>query len=163
MSFVLYSTFLRVSLLCCPEKPADPVCTDDRDFRRGVESLDLLSYSESRCLSFVVHSLVLSCFPALDLEHNIGSSFYPRLVNKPVRKYYLIHEWTCLFTECHHDAWHLLNQRALCMFIINPLLSQQYGMCRVLCFILYYFCVNTIKIILGVAARGNNTHVYYTN
>lgn len=28
--------------------------------------------------------------PALDLKHNIGSSYYPRLVNNPVRKYYLI-------------------------------------------------------------------------
>lgn len=110
---VLHSTFFRVSLLCCPEKPADPLCTDNRDFQRGVESLDLLSHSETRCLilfgSFTFFSAVSLLVPALDLKRNIGSSFYPRLVNNPVRKYYLFHEWTCLFTKCHHDAWHLLH------------------------------------------------------
>lgn len=37
--------------------------------------------------------------PALVLKRNIGSSYYPRLVNKLGRKYYLLHEWTCLFIE----------------------------------------------------------------
>ena len=95
------------------------------------------------CLfSFWFPHFVLSCSPsgsklqhtqpALDFKRNIGSSYYPRFVNNPVRKNDLIHEWTCLFIECHHDAWYLLHQSPLCMFINNPSLSSQYGMCRVL-------------------------------
>lgn len=146
-SSIQHSTFVCWSLLWRPEKAADPLCTDDKGLQRGVVRLDLLSYGECRC-STVCPLFGSRTFcsavpplgarshlqPALDLKRNIGSSYYPRLVNNPVRKYYLIHEWTCLFIECHHDAWYLWLQSPLCMFINNPSLSSQYGMCMVLCF-----------------------------
>lgn len=135
-SSIQYSTFICVSSLWRPEKAADPLCADDEDLQRGVKRLDLLSYRESRCLTvcslfgslaFCSAVPVLGARshsqPALDLKRNIGSSYYPRLVNNPVRKYYLIHEWTCLFIQCHHDAWYLLHESPLCMFTNNPLLS----------------------------------------
>lgn len=121
-SFIQYSTFLCVSFLWCPEKNTDPLFTDDEGLQRGVERLDLISYGESRCLTVCSLFGCLTFFaavpllgarshthPVLDLKRNIGSSYYPRLVNNPARKYYLIHEWTCLFVECHHDAWYLLH------------------------------------------------------
>lgn len=135
-SSIQYRTFFCVSILWRLEKAADALCTDDKALRRGVQRLDLLSCGESRC--FTVCSLFgsLTSFsavpllgarsdtpPALDLKRNIGSTYYPRLVKYPVRKYYLIHEWTCLFIECHHDAWYLLHQSPLCMFTNNPSLS----------------------------------------
>lgn len=100
----LHSTFQCVSL--CPEKAAQPSSTDDRDLERELESPELLPYSESRCRSlrlFLSRHFALSCspsgckVPARDLQRDIGSSFYPRLVKGPVRTYYLFHEWTCLF------------------------------------------------------------------
>lgn len=110
-------TFFCVSFLWCPQKAADPLRTDDENLQRGVERLDLFSYCESRCLFllFLVTELCSQLFsaqgstqPALDFKRNIGSSYYPRLANSPGRKY-LIHEWTCLFIECHHDACCLLH------------------------------------------------------
>lgn len=117
-----FSTFIRVPFLWCPEKAADPVSADDEGLTRGAKRLDLLPCVESRFLTglcsfffFWFPHFVLCCSPsssltqpAVDLKRNIGSSYYPRLVNSPGRKYYLLHEWTCLFIECHHDAWYFV-------------------------------------------------------
>lgn len=68
----------------------------------------------------------------------------PGWLTTPMRKNYLHHEWTCLLLKCHRDAWYLLHQSPLCIFN-NPSLSQQYGMCRVLCFCAIYVW-NTVKL-----------------
>lgn len=60
-----YSTFVFVSMFWRLEKAANSLSTDDKALQRGVERLDLLSYSESRrltvCALFWFPHLPLSC------------------------------------------------------------------------------------------------------
>lgn len=67
---------------------------------------------------FLVPSLSAQLFPSWvqGPAHNLlwtlsvtsDQAIIPGLLTTLPRKYYLIHEWTCLFIECHHDAWYLL-------------------------------------------------------
>lgn len=67
------------------------------------------------------------------LKRNIGSSSLRpgRLTSPPVRGNYLVHEWTCVFIGVSPWRWVFVAPK-LSLYVRNPSLSQQYGMCRAL-------------------------------
>lgn len=67
------------------------------------------------------------------LKRNIGSSSLRpgRRTTPPVRGNYLIHEWTCLFIGVSPWRWVFVAPKRS-LYVCNPSLSQQYGMCRAL-------------------------------
>lgn len=123
-----YLTLVCLSLLWFPEEAADSLRADDEDLQRVVESLNLLPRLESRFLtvpflSGFAHSLLSSSggkVPALTTCSGLKAwhriKLLPQVVEQPpVRRNYLIHEWTCLFIRMSGHLWH---QSALCMSII---------------------------------------------
>lgn len=163
---ILYNTFLCVSLLCCLEKAADPLLTDDRDLKKGVESLDLLSYDESRWSSFFFSHFVLSCspsgckVPALDLKRNIGSSFYPRLLTAQWESIILfMNGHVCFLSVTTMHGICCTKALFVCSLIILYFLSSMEcaGCSALLCIISY----NKRVIGLGTATMGNNKYTVW--
>lgn len=114
-----YLTLVCLSLLWFPEEAADSLRADDEDLQRVVESLDLLPRLESRFLtvpflSGFSHSLLSSSggkVPALTTCSGLKAwhriKLLPQVVEQPpVRRNYLIHEWTCLFIRMSGYLWH---------------------------------------------------------
>lgn len=139
-----YLTLVCLSLLWCPEEAADSLRADDEDLQRVVA--DLLPRLESRFLtvpflSGFPHSLLSSSggkVPALTTCSGLKAwhriKLLPQVVEQPpVRRNYLIHEWTCLFIRM--SLWRrvfVAPKRSL--YVNNPPLSSQYGMYRPLIF-----------------------------